>query len=293
MWPDDLKLREAAMTLYGAVWPHVPPGIDQAAAWGGDWFEVSTPFLVHSEGRLVAHVGVIVCRFALARPLRIAAVHGVCVHPEHRGRGHCREAMEAALAHIDESGFETTILWTEKVDLYRRFGFETRAESVFEGFTPTPEPSRCARLSLDSAEHIHLLRDTLRSRRPVSEIVAAADDGWHFLIDLGLWTRVEELLVLHMPDHDAILIGDLEDDTFLLYDLVARELPSLAAITGGVGEATGTPIRRIRAFFTPDALVGGSALSSTEHPSEDLLMVRGEPLVEAGTPFAFSPLTRT
>ncbi len=88
MWPDDPEFRDAALRLYDATWGDLSARIEQARAWGSDWFAASTPFLVRSGGEVLAHAGVVTCDLALAgRPTRMAAIHALCVHPDHRGQG--------------------------------------------------------------------------------------------------------------------------------------------------------------------------------------------------------------
>ena len=292
MWPDDPELRNAARRLYDATWGDLSARIEQARAWGSDWFAVSTPFLVRSGDEILAHAGVVTCDLVLAgRPTRVAAVHAVCVHPDHRGRGLGRRVIEAALEHIDRSEAATTILWSNLVDFYRRFGFAPVAEKIFLGEAPPLEPCRTLRLDLGTPGHRDLLRRTLATRRPVSQRAAAADDGGHFLIDLALWPQARDFLVF-LPPHDAIAVCRVDAGELHLYDVLAPRLPTCAAVVGAVKELTGVAVDRLAVYFTPDLL--DVALAPAAHPFEDLLMVRGEPLLDtSAAPFALSPFTRT
>lgn len=296
MWPEDPKLRSAAFELYGAVWEHLPPGIEQARAWGGDWFQVSTPFLVRSGDGLLAHAGVIECDLTVAGKRReIAAIHGVCVHPDHRGQGLGREVLEAALKHIDGTSATTTILWSEKVDLYRKFGFEPCVESVFTAPVPTAlspvaRPTPAMRLDLDKAESRNRLLEALRRRQPVSGIIAAADSGWHFLIDLALWTESKDFLI-DLPEHDAVMVAEVEGSLLRLYDVLGPRLPPVADLVGAAQSVSGATVERLEIYFSPDRL--DLDTQAMPHPFEDVLMIRGARLPDEDTPFALSPFTRT
>lgn len=280
-----------AFDLYATAWPRVPAAIRQTREWGSDWFAVSRPFVVEEDDRLLAHVGVIACDLALAGSTGpVAALHAVCVHPEHRGRGLGRRAIEEALAWIDAAGFATTILWSEKVDLYRRFGFAAVPESIFIGPAPPPVPVAHHRLDLAQEADRALLAQRLRTRRPVSRHAAAADDGWHLLIDLALWPEARGFLV-DLPDHDALLVAESDASTLRLYDVLAADaLPPVAAIVGAVAGTDARP-ERLEVHFTPDRL--DLDLEPAPHPSEDVLMVRGAVPAAFASPFALSPLTRT
>ncbi len=77
-----------------------------------------------------------------------------------------------------------------------------------------------------------------------------------------------------------------------LYDVLAPRLPPCAAVVGAVEELAGVTVDRLAVYFTPDLL--DVALALAAHPFADLLMVRGEALLDASAaPFALSPFTRT
>ena len=285
------EFRAQALELYGAVWPHVPTGIQQARTWGSDWFEVSTPFTAEEDGRLVAHAGVIRCQLSFGGEARqVAAVHGVCVHPDYRSRGLARKVLEEALDHVDRIGLRTTILWSEKVDLYRRFDFEAVPEKVFRAPAPRGRRIHASRLNLSQRSDRERLRSVLERRRPVSGVAAAADPGWHFLIDLALWTEARDFLI-HLPEHEAIVVAEKEGSRLHLYDVLAEEVPPAADLVGAAQTVLGGPIEEMDVYFTPDRL--DLETEAAEHPIEDLFMVRGESLIDRSVGFALSPFTRT
>ena len=292
-YPDDLSLRDAVIALYGEVWPHVPPGIAWAAERGADWFAVSTPFVERHRDRVVAHVGVI--RIALAyrgRPLDVAAIHAVCVHPDRRGRGLARRAMERALAWIDRRSIPTTILWSEKSDFYARFGFRPRMESYFLTEAPEPRDERHRRLDLSLAADCDALRRSLAERRPVSNALAIADPGWHFLIDMGLWADCRRYCVV-LERSGAIAVGQAIGEALHLYDIVGATMPTCGELVGALAPEA----RTIVAHFTPDRL--DLPFRPQASDDEDRLHVRGAALPGTSDPdggvqpFAISPLGRT
>lgn len=288
------------MDLFGTVWPHVPQGIELARRWRADWTAVSTPVLIRGAGEVLAHCGAIRCQLWLAgAPRDVTALHGVCVHPGRRGEGLGRRVLEAALDAVDGEPSvwpRTQILWSEKVDLYRKFGFEPLPESTFVGPLPEPVPTAARLLDLERPGDLAILRRALERRVPVSRIAAAGDDGWHFLIDLGLWPEARGGLI-HLPDHGAVAVAEVEagDDgtTLHLYDVVGPALPPPGALVGAAEAAFGAPPTAWRVYVCPDRL--GAPLAPEPHPFEDVLMVRGEPLpgLDRARAFALTPLTRT
>ncbi len=290
-YPSDPAEREAILRLLGATWPRLARAIARAVAWGADWYQLSTPFLSRGQdGELRSHVGVWpVALAAGGRPLAVAGVHAVCTHPAHRGRGHLRPAMAEALAWLD-ARWETAVLWTDRPELYRRYGFRVRRELRFRGALPAPRtlasPGRP--LDLDRAEDLALLRQALGARAPVSAHPAARDRGDHFLVDLAIRCESDpEAPPLQLlPDLGCVAAWRRRRGRLVLEDVVAREVPPLRALAARLaGEA-----REVEVLFTPDRL-DAPWLAPSPRPPPEVLMERGRPL-PAG-PLALSPLTQT
>jgi aminoglycoside 2'-N-acetyltransferase I len=91
--PPDV--RQAIGALSAAVYPPeviaTLPGIDLA------WARPQRSLLVWDDGRLVAHVGVVVRDVLLdGQIVRIGGIGGVMTHPEAQGKGFARAAMRRA-----------------------------------------------------------------------------------------------------------------------------------------------------------------------------------------------------
>jgi GNAT superfamily N-acetyltransferase len=287
-YPEDPTLRAQVLELYAEVWPDLPAGIARARRLGSEWFDVSTPFVARDADVVVAHVGVVTVDLWIERRRqRPAAVHAVCVHPDHRGRGLGRETMQRALDWVDAQGFESCILWSEKTDFYRRFGFRRCEESVFVGPAPVTRGVAGRRLDLDDEGDRGILSDLLARRTPVSDRAAAADTGWHFLVDLGLWREGQSYLWL-LEDEQCLVVAERRGDELHLYDLVAESPPDLARLVAAVPGRS----ERVVSYVTPDRFAAD--LRPAPHPSEGILHVRGAPLINPALgPFAFSPLVQT
>jgi predicted N-acetyltransferase YhbS len=57
------------------------------------------------------------------RTLRLGGIGNVATHPEHRGRGHAAAVMRRAVELMDERGFEISLLFSDLVGFYEKFGF--------------------------------------------------------------------------------------------------------------------------------------------------------------------------
>jgi predicted N-acetyltransferase YhbS len=136
----------------------------KGTAWGRERYR----FLVAEEG------GAIVAAMKLytlpavidGRPLRVAGVGAVFTLPEHRGRGHGRRIVEAALASATALGHDVALLMSE-IDgaYYERLGFRSlpALEAGCLPFLPMPWAGEPAWLAEgDPAAHV----DGLRPFRP-------------------------------------------------------------------------------------------------------------------------------
>lgn len=287
--PEDRRWRDGVVALLGAQWPRIPAAIETARRWGADWFEVSTPF-VHFEGDLAtAHVGVVQVHLRVeGRDRCVAGVHAVVTHPAHRGHGHFREVMEAALAWCD-ARFETAILWTGEPAIYERFGFRRRAESVFHGEIPSVlrDRRRSEQLSVSRPRDLETLRRLLRTRTPISDRSAARDPGWHFLINLALWPEAQGWLH-YLPDLDCVVVAREAVQRLSIYDVVAPRVPTLESVL----ERLAGSARTMELYVMPDRL-GASWLVAGDTPADDdILLYRGPPPFPEG-PLALSPFIHT
>ncbi|MES5819456.1 GNAT family N-acetyltransferase [Streptomyces sp. RG80] len=83
-------------------------------------------FGVRSEGRLVAHAGLVEVDVEVGeRRLRVAGLGGVVVAPGMRGHGLARLVVDTAVAHARGTGAEFGLLFClpDRVPLYERLGW--------------------------------------------------------------------------------------------------------------------------------------------------------------------------
>lgn len=282
-YPSDAALRSETLALLGGIWTKLPGAVAQAQGMGADWFELSTPFIEYEGGRVVAHVGVLEIPTTIdGERTTIAGVHAVCAHPEHRGRGHMRAAMQRALDHVD-ARFETAVLWANDPDIYGQFGFVPREESIFVGPVRGGEP-QLQPLSLDRAEDVAFLRERLARRQPVSPRLGTCEPGGLALIDLALWKPGPSLA--YLPDPDCIVAYAVRERFLDLYDVIADEIPPIDEIAKQLGERIDTAV----VYFSAD-LLAEPGLWPEPTTLIDSLMVRGRWLSDPRA-FAFSPLAR-
>lgn len=283
-YPSDPATRLETLDLLGRIWTKLPAAVERARAWGVDWCDVSTPFVEHDAGRVVAHVGVLEIPVWLAgEPRTVAGIHAVCSDPLQRGRGHMRAAMQRALAWVD-ARYETALLWANDPGIYGRFGFVAREESMFVGPVHGGPARGIQPLSLEHPADVAFVRERLADRHAVSGSIATREPGWLGLLDLALWTPGPSLA--YVPELDCIVVYAVRERFLDLYDVIARDIPSLADIAARLGERIDTAI----VYFSPDLLAAPSLLAEPTILI-DSLMTRGAWAL-GDRAFAFSPLTR-
>jgi predicted N-acetyltransferase YhbS len=283
-YPGDPGFRSDTLELLGRMWTKLPGAVVRARALGTDWFDVSTPFVEHEAGRIVAHVGVLEIPVVLEGEHRtIAGIHAVCTHSEHRHRGHMRTAMQRALAWVD-ARYETALLWANDPAIYGRFGFRACEESMFVGPVQGGPAARLRTLTLDQPADVAFLRERLADRKAISRSIATHEPGWLALLDLVLWTPGPSLA--YLPELECIVVYAVRERFLDLYDVIARDIPTLADIAARVGERIDTAI----VYFSPD-LLAAPGLVAEPTVLIDSLMVRGR-WVQDDRAFAFSPLGR-
>jgi hypothetical protein len=116
---------------------------------------------------------------------------------------------------------------------------------------------------------VELVLAAFADRTPVSHVLGVGAAGPLFVMDevlgCGGFARL-----WHAADLDAVIACDLDDDHVLqIYDVVARELPSITDIVARVPGRVDT----VELLFVPDR-VGGSWTTRPLEPP-DVLMVKG------------------
>jgi predicted N-acetyltransferase YhbS len=274
--------------LLDRVFPGLAASAERIRALGASWEEVSTPFVAEVDGEPVSHVGLIALPLVLMGAEATAgSVHAVATHPEHRGRGHYRAAMEELLAWA-ESRFPTLVLTTEHPEYFTPFGFRHAPEqatlwSVPEGLRRAT-PGRLRRLDLAVPADLALLHRLLDEREPVSRVLGVRREKTIFLFNEArnpLW---------YAPELDAALCLEREGHRLRLYDLVAPRLPRLEDLAACLP----WEVEELEICLAPDRLAPDEASHPVlfEHDGPSWLMVRG-PFAAEGQPFILPRGART
>jgi len=274
----DPRERDQLRSLLEATWPGLPAGFDLAARYGWPIDAVSTPFVSRVAGRIVSHVGVLELPVILGGEERsIAGLHGVCTQPGQRRRGHCRRAMEQAMAYVS-SRWSAAKLTTAEPRIYEPFGFRLVPQRRFRLRVAGSRGSGSR--PVDGGD-LPWMKQVLASRTPQSRRFATRDPGWLIGIDgvlhgdgLGLFHRIDAL--------DALVAWTLRGRSLHLLQVAALRLPALDELLA----ASPWSFDELVLCFAPDLLAPDA--EPVPPPADEQLMVWGD--WPSLPPFAVPPL---
>ncbi|WP_064681694.1 GNAT family N-acetyltransferase [Rhizobium bangladeshense] len=221
-------------------------------------------------GELAANLSAFALPFVLnGRIVHAAGLQSGAVRPQWRGRGLYRDLTVKALDWCERQGFEAVILYTDKPSLYEAYGFRAMPLHRYEGTAPAPAigatPARP--LLPANADDLALLQLLLKARSPVSATLSVATNAAMFFINTQLDADVR---ISFLEDCQAAIAWKMDGPgRFSLLDVVAAEIPSLAAIFGGLDIASAS----VEVLFRPDKLDWTGAPQPFE--SGTVLMLRG------------------
>ncbi|MBX5156262.1 GNAT family N-acetyltransferase [Rhizobium sp. NZLR8] len=223
-----------------------------------------------AEGTLAANISAFALPFVLnGRIVHAAGLQSGAVRPPWRGRGLYRDVTVKALDWCERQGFEAVILYTDKPSLYQAYGFRAIPQHRYEGAAPDPSifAGSSRLLAPSNADDLALLQSLLKARSPVSTSLSVTVNAAMFLINTQLDADVRVSL---LEDQQAAIAWKMDAaGRFNLLDVVATEIPTLAAILGGLDIASAA----VEVFFRPDKLGWAGAPQPVE--SGTVLMLRG------------------
>ncbi|WP_027682042.1 GNAT family N-acetyltransferase [Rhizobium leguminosarum] len=237
------------------------------------------------EGELAANISAFALPFVLnGRIVHAAGLQSGAVRPAWRGRGLYRDVTVKALDWCEKQGFEAVILYTDKPSLYEAYDFRAIPLHRYEGAAPAPSSSaaRARPLLPTNAEDLALLQSLLKGRSPVSTSLAVTVNAAMFLINTQLDPDIRISL---LAERQAVIAWKMDEaGRFSLLDVVAAEIPPLAAILGGLEIAPAS----VEVFFRPDKLGWEGIPQSLENGTR--LMLRGLSDATPDFPAMLSPM---
>jgi GNAT superfamily N-acetyltransferase len=235
-------------------------------------------------GRCVANFSAVSMPLVIdGRPVRAVGYQSGAVRPEFRGKGLYRDLMRHAFAWAEAQDFELGILLTDKPALYEPYGFRSMPQHVFRGPAPTGTSRPTARvLNIEDGGDIAPIRRLLPARQPVSSLFAVTGHWIEFPLNACFDPTIR---LSHIPGLDAIVAWRLGEGVFELLDIVACEVPPLAAVVGTLGIEQSV----IAVHFPPDRLEWKSYRPEAYRSACDLMMMPMRPVKMPDKPFRLPP----
>jgi len=280
-YADDPTLANRVFELLETWFTGIGASRREAARLGSLWEECSTPFVCEKDGRVISHLGLLEMPYVIqGERHRLGGVHAVCTLESERRQGHFRRIMEELLAYC-EGRFETLELCTENPEYYEPFGFRTLPEHRFVAKVASAGGNVGFR-AFDATRdgEIARLDRLLAERTPVSKRVGVFGEQ-----DVFKFSQGSDALY-YSEELDCFAAFEHLGSQLTLFDVVARELPSLDAMLSQLSPAIDT----VEFHFSPDRF-DVDARPEPFRSDGDYYMVRG-PFAAEGESFMVPPPAR-
>ncbi len=236
----------------------------------GLWDPTYHPYTLFDDGRAIANVSMFALPLVVGgKPITVAGIQSVMTHPDYRGQGLMKRLFEVMLHDID-SGFEASLLFTEKPNLYTKFGFQTVSESCF--VLPYEHTGVCEervrRLNAFDPSDMQLINTLLHLRTPASEHFFPLHYKSSFY--LNIYDQHAHERLYYAKDLNAIIVFAVNNDTLELYDLIAPTFQTLEDVCAQIPAS----FSKITLHFCPDRFTNVN-WTPVPHESTLQLMVRG------------------
>lgn len=228
-YAKDPKLFERCINLIDEIFPGCREfalnGMKYKASWPGG----STPFIIEEQGEIIAHAGVWPLTLMLnGKKHYSASIHGVCVKPEHRGRGHFKQLMQEVMHYVDHH-FDSSLLFTEKPYLYEKYPYKIMLPEYDFVLTQNVKSSSIKSdlrvLSLSNQRDLNIVHQLLRDRVPLSDNFSIIDTGNVLFILNTLHKKIHYSELL-----DTIVMFEIKGKTLYLTEVISKKQHQLSEI---------------------------------------------------------------
>jgi hypothetical protein len=148
----------------------------------------------------------------------VAAIHGICVKEEFRGKGLFKQLMQEVLKYI-ENNFDASLLFTDKPNLYKPYNFSVLPEYNFilNSHNINKADSDLRILSLDNRDDLKTMQDLLSDHLPLSNQMSLINETTIFVLD-NLNKNIYFSSKLN-----AIIIYEITINTLYIKDILAKK----------------------------------------------------------------------
>jgi GNAT superfamily N-acetyltransferase len=271
------------LKLLDESWPGIEQNILRCEALGFQW-EASKIFSKGDKGDALSHAALLECSMLLeGKRHNMAVLHGICTKASHRQYGYATELITEALE-WSKSRTDCVFLFTEIPSFYERLSFYTVQEHRFHIAYPRRKGSQSLRPLIAPDDNELFLR-CFKERAPLSNKLWLEDRGLIASFNALFATYPTYWSLSYSSTIDGLLSYQLDNNDVHLFDIVARQIPSLDLVMDHFPEN----IEKIYFYFSPDLLTD-EAIAEPYLYDNGHLMVHGS--WRFSQPFMVSPLSR-
>ncbi len=253
---DDSLLFERCIHLIDEVFPGCKAFSTQGEKYGASWRKASTPFIIEEEGEIVAHAGAWPITLMLnGKIVQTASIHGVCVKPEFRGKGHFKVLMQEVIDYVN-ANFDFPVFFTMKPYLYKKYPYKPLLPEydfvVNEKLIIKSKLSDLRKLDIDDAQDLKLLHYLLSNRIPLSHQLSVLNSELFIFSMLGKPIYYSEKL-------NAIIVYEIRDKTLYFKEIISQTQHHLTKFVELISES----FERIVLQFCADNLLNEDEYEAT------------------------------
>lgn len=226
-YANDPMLFERCIDLIDSIFPGIKSVATTGMKYGARWDKVSSPFIIENNGELIAHIGIIPFNLMLNQKTQhVAAIHGICVKEEFRGKGLFKQLMQEALKYI-VNNFDAAILFTDKPDLYKPYHFSVLPEYDFILNLPDINKidSNLRILSLENVNDLKVIQDLLSDHLPLSNQMGLVNETTIFILDnlnkkISFSSKFNVIIVYEITNNILYVKDILTKQQYRLSDII-------------------------------------------------------------------------
>lgn len=268
-YAHDPKLFERCIKLINDTFP----GCEDFARYGmklnASWPAASTPFIIEEKGEIIAHAGVWPITLMVdGKVHQSASIHGVCVKPEHRGKGHFKTLMNEVINYTN-SHFDSSVLFTVKPYLYKKYPYKVMLPEYDFEITVVLKTKNndtdLRKLSFENNDDIKVMQQLLKHRIPLSNQFSLIDDNARSLFILNTYQKD----IYYSKKLNALLVFDISNNTLFLKEIVSQTTLDFNEVVAIIPER----FDKVVLQFCPDAFLAEKDYSPILARPECCIMV--------------------
>ncbi len=270
------------LNLLEESFPGIKANIIRCEKLGFPWNSIA--FIKEENGEILSHVGFMEYPIQIdGQQHRAAALHAICTKTSHRGQGLASQLIREALQWAEKQ-YEFVVLFTGIPNFYEKLSFQRIQEYRFHLPCKRPKGSKSLRPVISPQDNA-LFLSCFHNQAPLSNCVWVKDSGDIASFNALFAAHPTFWSFHYCPSINGMISYEIKEKTLHLYDIIAKEIPSLDLILDHLP----TAIDEIYFYFSPDRLTNAAVPEPYVYDNGHFLVHGNWPDTQ---PFMISPLSR-